>query len=137
MISHSIAGGATNTEAKVTKFGQLVTTPIEYSDPMFKSMSVVDTANNFFTNKAKKQIVITDVIAFANKDIGPNGATVIIYEATSTTTITISKTILQLDMLKNTSVIITGLNLIVTIGLFVNGKTDDNNVALTIAGYRV
>ena len=63
--------------------------------------------------------------------------TVVIYEATTASTATVSKTILNVEMLKNSYRDITGLNLLITAGRYVNGKCDDDDVFVTLMGYYV
>jgi hypothetical protein len=125
--------------ARVTEFGQLVTSPIAYSTPVAQILTVVDTAYNFIEPEANHQIVITDIILTADKNVGASGASVQIYCADSidSTTVLTDGGVLDIEMLKNTSRDLIGLNFLVTEGFWINAKTDDNNVQLTIGYYRV
>jgi hypothetical protein len=69
--------------------------------------------------------------------VGASDATVDVYEADSATETTVTKSILAIEMLKNTARDITGLNLIVTEGKWVNIKTNDNTIFATLMGYYV
>lgn len=137
MIAASLIDGETFQHVKVTPKGELVTAPIEHTDPVFQSMTVNDQAYNFFINQIGFQIVITDIIAFGDRSVGTAGSAVVIYEATATDSTVATKTILQLDIGKNASFVATGLNYFMSQGVFINAKMDDNNVNLTIGGYRV
>lgn len=132
-----ITDTTTNFHAKVTKRGELIVGAVDFTTPIFNEMTVDNQPYNFFGPTANKQFVITTVIADANRDIGATGVTVDIYEADSATESTISKQILKFDMLKNTSKILTGLNLAITKGKWINSKADDSNVLITIGGYYV
>ena len=123
--------------ARVTEFGQLVVAPLAYSTPTTNTLTAINTAVNFIEPKGNHQIVITDIILTADKNVGAAGASVQVYCATSSSTLTISDGILDIEMLKNTNRDLIGLNLIVGEGKWVNAKTDDNNVQVTIGYYRV
>jgi hypothetical protein len=133
-----VDGEGKGTKAIVTSNGQLVTAPLSYSTPVFTRLAVNNQGYTFFEPINSDLFVITDIIADADKGVGANGATVIVYEAEDADIATVSKTIIQFEMLKNTSKILTGLNFIVsTVGRFVNAKTNDNNISMTIAGYYI
>ncbi len=115
--------------------GRLVMSEIAFSEAQFQGMDTIDTAFNFYSPKAGKRLVITGFIVDTNKDIGPDGASIIFYEADSADSITVDKTVLQFAMTKNTNRSPLPLNLIVTAGKFLNGKTNDATVLATILGY--
>jgi len=125
--------------ARVTEFGQLVTSPIAYSVPVAQTLSVIDTAYNYIEPEANHQIVITDIILTSDKNVGASGASVQVYcaDAVDSTTVLTDGGVLDIEMLKNTSRDLIGLNFIVGKGFWVNAKTDDNNIQLTIGYYRV
>ena len=127
----------TGNTARVTEFGQLVVAPVDYSTPVSIEMAVINTAYNFIDPVYKQDIVITDIILTANKNVSVNDATIIIYEATSEISTISTKDILNLQLIKQTSLPLVGLNMIVTGGKFVNAKTDDAEVFVTIMYYRV
>jgi len=125
--------------ARVTQFGQLVTAPIAYSVPVTDTLVIVDTAYNYIEPEASHQIVITDIVLTADKSVGTGGASVQVYcaSAIDSTTVLNDGGVLDIEMLKNTSRDLIGLNFLVTEGFWVNAKTDDNNIQLTIGYYRV
>lgn len=123
--------------ARVTEFGQLVVSPIAYSVPVTSTLSVDNTPVNFIGPEANHQIVITDIILTSDKSVGATGASVQVYCAASPTTATVSDGILDIEMLKNTSRDLIGLNFIVGKGKWVNAITDDNNIQVTLGYYRV
>jgi hypothetical protein len=138
MIKSSIVdGNGTNVEAKVTARGQLVTSPLEYSTAYNVTADAINTGYNLATPINDKQFVITDILLYANKNVGVNDATVVLYEASSLTSTTVDKTIINVEMVKQTRLDLTGLNLIVTAGKWVNIKTDDDDIFATIMGYYI
>jgi hypothetical protein len=130
-------GWGTGNSACVTERGQLVTAPLAYSEVFTVIAALNNVAFNFVSPLSKHRFVITDILLYANKGVGASDATVDVYEADSATETTISKSILSIEMLKQTSRDITGLNLIVSPGKWINIKTDDNTIFATIMGYYV
>ena len=137
MIPSVIADPYSGVKARVSEFGQLAVAPLAYSKPSFKKLTVVNTAYSFIAPEEGHQIVITDIILTANKAVGTNDATIDIYEAESPTTTVITTSIIELEMIKQSNLVLTGLNLLIPQGLWVNAKTDDNDVFVTIMFYRV
>lgn len=127
----------TGTPTRVTKFGQLVVAPLDYSAPAFDTIDIADTAFNFIGPEPNKSIVITDILLNADRSVSVNGATVDVYEASSATSVTIDQAILTTDLPKQISRDLVGLNLIVPEGKWVNVKSDDLNILVTIMFYRV
>lgn len=137
MIDAKIVDTTSHNHAKITSRGELVVAPFNFSSVQFQNMNSDNTAFNFFGPSANQQFVITTVIADADRNVGANGATVDIYEADSATEGTIVKQILKFDLVKQTSKILTGLNLAITTGKWINAKSDDSNILMTIGGYFV
>jgi len=123
--------------AKVTRFGQLVVAPLQYSTPVADEVDVANTAFNFIGPEQDQSIVITDIVLSADRLVGVNGADIVVYEADSPTTLTEDQIVLDVDMIKQTTLTLNGLNLIVPEGKFVNAKSDDTNIKITIMFYRV
>jgi hypothetical protein len=130
-------GRGAGTYACITKRGELVVGPADYSTPVAKTLTVADTAVNFFGPRSGKQFVVTGVLIGTNKDVGVNGADVFVYEAATADTTTVSVALMELQLLKNDARDITGLNVIVGEGKFVNAKSDDTTVFITVLGYYV
>lgn len=124
--------------AKVTEFGQLVVAPLDYSVPVEIELDTINTAFSFIPPVANKNIVITDIIAFASRNVSnTTPANVQVYEADGEESVTPILGVLSPQLLRGGSVAITGLNLIVPEGRWVNAITDDAEILLTIMYYRV
>ena len=123
--------------AAVSSRGELITSPIEYSSGFTVEANVIDTAFNFVGPQAGMRFVITDILLYANRDVGINDAEVVVYEATGAAVTTVSLTLLEVEMLKQSARDITGLRLLVSEGVWVNIKTNDNTIFGTIMGYYV
>jgi len=131
-----VDGTGTTVKTKVTSIGQVVTAPYSYDEVSAGTLDVDNTAVNFFGPKTGQQFVLTVILLTANKNVTTD-CTVDIYAAATATATAITKSILNVEMLKNTSRDITGLNLVVAEGLYINGKTDDDDVFVTIMGYYI
>jgi len=124
--------------AKVTKSGELVVAPLYYSDTQFREMDLDDTAYNFYQPLPFKQFVITGIVAFADRSVADNTETIVeIYEAATSTATTVSKTLIQFGMGQLTSISIVPINILVNPAVWINAKTGDDDIFLTIMGYYI
>ncbi len=121
----------------VTEFGQLVVAPIDYSTSVNAEMSVNDQAYNLVGPSSGQEIIVTDIILTANRNIGVNDATVTIYIADGPDDTAEAGDILELEMLKQSTLSLNGLNLKIPKGKWINAKTNDNTVFVTLMFYRV
>ena len=138
MIKTVIKSTGDGNEAIVTHRGQLVTAPLSFSEAYTATANATATAFVLAPAKVGKRFVITDILLDADKNVSANTAgTVELYEATDSTNTTVAKSILSIEMLKNTNRSITGLNLIVTENVWLNIKTSDATIYATILGYYV
>lgn len=138
-IRTSIKDGAgSNAEAKVTQYNQLVTAPLEFSTAYNATAGTANTAANFVGPGSNQRFVITSIMLYANQQVSNTAdATVVIYEATSDSTTTVSKNILTTNMVRQDRIILNNTNIIVSEGKWVNLKTTDDDVFGTIFGYYV
>lgn len=130
-------GRGTRQRVKVTSRGQLVAAPLEFSE--IKSV-VLDTINipfSLVTPRSGKQFVITDLVLYADKNVGPADASLQIYAAQSLNGVVGVNPLISMELLKNQSIPLTGLNIITPEGVWINAVTNDNNVFINIAGYYI
>lgn len=123
--------------ATVSEFGQLTVSPVDYSVTAQEKLILVDTAYTMIPPVDGKLIIITDIILTANKNVGVNDATVTLYTTESAGELIPTGDLLQLEMIQKSTLSINGINNKVEAGLYVNAKTDDNDVFVTIMYYRV
>jgi hypothetical protein len=124
------------TKVKVTKSGELVTSSLSYDLVQYQEMTATGTAYNFYGPVERKQFIITGFLAVSNKDITAD-AIIEIYEADSDTETTISKALPKFAITKNSVVAPTPLRILVNEGVWVNAKTDDATIHLTMFGYYI
>ncbi len=139
MIQLIIVDGSGNGRAaKVTSIGQLVTAPYAYDETEFRELAEPNTAYNFYKSKPGEQFVITGVLFRADKQVSSTvDATVVIYEATTDSTTTVSKISIQFAVVQGDIINATPLNILVNEGRYVNAKTTDDDMHMTIMGYYI
>lgn len=131
-------GGGTNNRTRVTTIGQLVTAPYAYDQTQYVELAEADTAYNFYGPRNGEQFVITGFIAKADKQVSTTAdADVVIYEATASDTTTVSKVLFQTVMVEGDLLAAIPLNIVVTTGVYVNAKTTDDDIHITIMGYYI
>ncbi len=135
-----IIDGRRGTKAKagVSNIGQLITGAFAYDDTQFVELAVINTAYNFFTPRAGQQFVITGIRAKADRQVSnTDDADVVVYEASSATSTTVDKVLHQEAMIRGESITLIPINVLVTEGKFVNAKTTDDDIHMTIMGYYI
>ena len=132
-------GTGTGRQACITKYGQLITSPLNYGTVSTVKMEVANTAYNYIEPRQNHKIVITDILLYANKNVGASDATVTIYTSdVGPSTTTVKETVLETEMVKQTARDLTGLNLLIDKpGRWVNGKTDDDDIFCSLVYYYV
>lgn len=131
-------GSGRGTLAKVSSAGALAVSPTDFNLAEFNELAVDDTAYNFYQPRPGKQFVVTHIFAYGDKQVaGGTNATVEVYEATTSDTITVSKTILKFEIGQNEFHPFSNINLLVNSGVFINAKTDDDDVHMNILGYYI
>jgi hypothetical protein len=82
--------------------------------------------------------VITEIIVSADKGVSPTDpAEIEIYQADAVDSLDESPSIVSPRLSRGEDLTLTGLNWLVPEGKWINAKTNDNNVLITIASYRV
>lgn len=123
---------------KVSSRGQLITAPLDFSSI---SSIVLDTANvpfNLVPPLNNKQFVVTDLILYGDRNIGVNDASVQIYQADSfEAPLGGGDASISLEIVKQTTVVLGGLNNIIDEGKWLTAITNDNNIFANVAGYYV
>lgn len=130
--------GGNGEKAIVNSSGQLITSPIHYSSTVFIDMDVINTPYNVLPPKSGLNVVITGLVISANRNVGNDGANVVLYTATAPDELTVVDTILQGEIAKSKTIPLTPLNLIIDSDAYwINAKTDDDDVFLTVMYYYV
>jgi hypothetical protein len=86
--------------------------------------------------KNEFSFIITGIIINADKNVSAtNGSNIRIYEATTDTSISETKLLFTLNLLKNDAEVITSILIKTTEGRYINADTDDATVNITLLGY--
>lgn len=136
MLKVVLADGVAKVGARVTSNGQLVVAPYAYDEVQYTKLDAAAQGYTFFPPKAGQQFVLTGVVLTADKNV-VGDCIVDIYEAVAEDSATIDKSIFQFEILKNSDRQLVGLNILINEGVFLNAKTDDDDVFATLMGYYV
>ena len=133
-----IDGTGTGRQVKVLSTGALAVSSPSYDDAVFNTLDTDAQGYTFYGPKDGKQFVLTGVIAFADKEVSDNTDTdITIYESDGDGSATENKILLKFGMGRLTSISILPLNVITNLGKWVNAKTTDDDVHMTILGYYI
>lgn len=138
-LSVGIRGNNGLNHAGVTDQGELVVAPLEYSTPYYISVAASGTPYEVLLGKAGFCFVITGLLLASDKNFGTSvdAQTLTIYEAHPSDIGTSTKTIVQLDLLRNDRITPTGLNIRTSSTVSLVAIGTDSAVDVTIAGYYI
>ena len=123
---------------RVSKLGQLTIGPFAFDETQSLELAEDDTAYNFFKPKSGQQFVITGMLLKANRQVSNTvDARVVIYESPDPDSLTEDKILLEEAMIRGESRTINPMNVLVNQGKFINAKTSDDDIFVTIMGYYV
>jgi len=136
MIKTSIADITTGTRCKVTNIGQVVTAPYAYNSVKYLLLDTAAAGYTFYEPKPGQQFVLNGIVLTADSNV-VTSCIVDIFEATAANSATIGTGIFHFEILKNATVQLFGLNILVSEGVFLNAKTNDDDVYCTMMGYYI
>ncbi len=119
---------------RVTSNGELIVRP-NFSDSYKVALTSDGVAVNVVPPIEGKNFIITAISVTSDKNVGVNGATIELYEATAPTSTVQTKPVFEFNVLKSTTTATTPILLKVTAGVYLNAETDDNNASITVLGY--
>lgn len=130
--------GETGADSKLSSNGELLVRQFDYSTAAFANCNVDDTAFNLKLPLAGSQFVVTGGLISGNRDIGVNGSILVVYEASSTSSLTVvNDAIIEVEVPKSTVFPFIVPNVLTDEGSFINAKCDDNSVRISLYGYFV
>ena len=137
-LNVNIMDGVVNdSKARVTQFGQLVTAPLDYSTLITKEISSVNVAVNYVPPKQGHRIVVTDMMLQANKQVTGEALVNLYTSDVGPDSLVIKEEIFTTEIVRQGSRDLIGLNVILEPGRWLNGKTDDDDINVTIGFYYV
>ena len=134
-----LSGDGTGNEAKVTSRGQLVVSPLDFSNPIEHDLCCACVGTTFFPPETAKQFVITDIFINTNRATPTAGIIIEIYESCSDASLVVDKCIFAIDLPKQSGVGHTALNFLVNQGKWLNAKIEVSTgvTSITVAGYYI
>lgn len=125
--------------AGVTENGELIVGSLAYSDPYYQLLAVADTGVEVVPAVTSRCFVITGVLIASTKNFASAtvAETVTIYEANPADITTNTKTVFQIDLLRNDRLVAFSLNLRVSSTKTLVAIATDAEVNVTLAGYYV
>ena len=124
-----------NNVIRVTPYGELVTGKISYSTPSVQLLDTASTGYVFIDPKVNNNIVLTGVYMYGNKNVSATiEADVELYTSTTGSGTTVEDSLIQVGLLKQQSIYIP-LNTIVDVGVWVMGKTSDDDIKVSLFYY--
>ena len=122
----------------VSKNGEVITRIIEYDEVESMELAEPDTAFNFYKPIDRKQFVITSLNGKADMDVSViMDAELVIYEADSVASLTEDRILWKDSLIRGDRTGLSPLNILVNKGKYVNAKTTDDDIHLTITGYYI
>ena len=124
--------------AGVTKRGELIVAPLDYSSPYNASLSIINTPYEIVPGKIGKKFVTTGFFISALKDVSNTiEASISVYEASPLDLATSLVDIVTVDLIRGQRFIATGTNIITQTGTTITATTDDATVNVALSGYYV
>lgn len=130
--------GPNGKTAAVGDQGQLVVGANYFDQTVFNVLDTGGTAYNFFPPKVRQKFIVTGAIIKADKQVSATvDAEVVIYEASSADTTTEDKVVIQVAMTEGDLLPLFPLNVEISQGKYLNAKTSDDDIHMTIIGHYV
>lgn len=130
--------GDSTQQVKVNDAGEILISDGPYDFTEFRELDEINTAYNFYKPNGREQFVITGFFAYADRDVNPTtNATVIIYESDQEDSTTENRVLFQFEIGQNQSAPFPNIRVLCNKGVYINAKTDDDDIHLTILGHYV
>ena len=118
--------------------GELLVSDGPYDLAKFNELGEINTAYNFYGPKGHEQFVITGFLIYGDKQVNSaTNATVIIYEADQSDSATTDRILVQVEVGQNQSIPFPNIRILCNKGVYINAKTDDDDIHMTIFGHYV
>lgn len=125
-------------EVAVSEFGELAVAPISYNSASVQLLDLDNTGYVFVPPVSGKRIVISSIILATDKDVSATvGSAIEIYESTTGEGTDVETSILQVDLIKQTNMVLPNVNVITSEGTWVMGKASDDDVKVSMYYYYI
>lgn len=125
-------------QVAVNEAGEILVSDGPYDLSTFNELDTINTAYNFFGPRGIEQFVITGFLMYGDKQVNSStNATVIIYESDQRDSTTESRVLVQVEVGQNQSIPFPNIRILCNKGVYLNAKTDDDDIHMTIFGHYV
>lgn len=122
----------------VNEAGEIQVAQGAYDLAVFNELDTVNTAYNFYAPNGSKQFILTGFLIYGDKQVSSStNATVVIYEADQPDTTTESRVLVQVEVGQNQSIPFPNIRILSSRGVYINAKTSDDDIHMTIFGHYV
>lgn len=130
-----VDGSGTGNVATISENGQLVVSPVSANSVKFVEMTVNGIGYTLVPPSIEgKDIILSGLFITADGSV-TGQAIVDVYLANASGSATIDTSIFKFEILKQNTLILSNLNIRLEKGLWLNSKTDDNNIQITALYY--
>jgi hypothetical protein len=130
--------GADGRLVRINENGELLISSGPYDLAEFNELASPNTAYNFYKPLGSDQFVITGFLVYGDKQVSTlANATVVIYEADQPDTVTEKRVLIQFEVGQNQSIPFPNIRILCNKGVYINAKTDDDDIHMTIFGHYV
>lgn len=125
-------------QVAVNEAGEILVSDGPYDLAEFNELADVNTAYNFYSPKGREQFVITGFLMYGDKQVNSaTNATVVIYESSAPDDTTEDRVLVQVEVGQNQSIPFPNIRILCNKGVYLNAKTDDDDIHMTIFGHFV
>jgi hypothetical protein len=125
-------------QVAVNEAGEILVSDGPYDLVVFNELDLINTAYNFFGPRGVEQFVITGFLMYGDKQVNSStNATVIIYESSQPDSTTEDRVLVQVEVGQNQSIPFPNIRVLCNKGVYINAKTDDDDIHMTIFGHYV
>lgn len=118
--------------------GEMLIASGDYDEVSFNELAEINTAYNFFKPDGAKQFLLTGFLVYGDKQVNSStNATVVIYEASQPDSIAEDRVLFQFEVGQNQSIPFPNIRILGTKGAYVNAKTSDDDIHMTIVGHYI
>jgi hypothetical protein len=130
--------GRNGQQVNVNDAGEILVSDGPFDLSVFNELDLVNTAYNFFGPRGRQQFVISGFLMYGDKQVsGATNATVIIYESDQPDSTTTDRVLVQVEVGQNQSIPFPSIRILANRGVYINAKTDDDDIHMTIFGHYV
>ena len=130
--------GRNGQQVSVNDAGELLISDGPFDLAVFNELDIANQDYNFYGPKGQQQFVMTGFLMFGDKQVSSTtNATVIIYEASAPDSATVDRVLIKVEVGQNQAVPFPSIRVLANRGVYINAKTDDDDIHVTILGHYV